>query len=247
MSQGFGYRGNLVIEDGGKNMAGESTTINDVEKIIESKLEKHSEGLLTKFSEMIGKVTGKKKEDGEPKKPVKDENMVSMSEVQEMLSEKEENFNKQMNELKLQLISKDKNVTQLSEDVKKQKLESKKAQADAMCKEASLDGVPPFVINLFRPVLMSEAGDQVIKFSEEITKSDGLKETVSAEKSMVSFVQDLFKNYPNKVNMSEVTKTYLSAPSEDENKRINDRVKELMAQGKTQHEALMLAGSEVRG
>ena len=213
-----------------------------LETSIDAKLEKNNEGLLTRFSEMISKISGKKKEE-----PVQNsENVISLSDAQAMNDALNAKFEKQMNELKLQLIAKDKSVVQLSEDVKKQKLASKAAQADAICKEAAMDGVPQYVINLFKPVLLSEQGDQTIKLSENVTKSNGDIEVIEAEKPINSIIQDLFKNFPNKVNMSEISKTFLSAPSADEDKLINDRAKELHTQGKSMHEALMLAGSEIR-
>jgi len=246
MSQGFGYRGSLVIEDDGGKIMDPKEMTEKVESIIDTKLEKNNEGLLTKFSDMVGKlIKGKGKEDPIVIKPNK-ENMISLSEVQEMMDEQAKQFGTQLNELKIQLVSKEKSITNLSDNFKKNTLKTKKAEADALCKEASLNGIPPVIIELFRPVLMSEQSDQVIKFSEEVTKEDGGKTMVEIEKPFGTFIQDLFKIYPNKVNMSEISKTYLSAPSEDEEKLISARTKDLIAQGKTMHEALTIAGAEIR-
>lgn len=254
MSQGLGYRGNFNIEDGGLDM-GDKTQNNltqeAVENLLDDKLQKNNESLLTKFSEsvkgfFIKPNTEPSVQNTEPNTQG-NEQMVSLSEVQALQTKMTEDFNKQINDLKLQLLEKDKGVTQLSEDVKRQKLESKKAQADALCKQASMEGVPPVVISLFKPILMSEAGEQIIKFSEEVTnESTGTKETLEVEKPVASFVEDLFKIYPNKVNMSEVSKTFLSSNSMNEDKKVGDRVKELMAEGKSKHEALMIAGAEIR-
>jgi len=255
MSQGLGYRGNFNIEYGGLDMSGENDvqtnlTQEAVENLLDEKLQKNNEGLIAKLSESVKGFF--KPSDSSPQivngNPDNNrEQMVSLSEVQSMINRATEESNKQINDLKLQLLEKDKGVTRLSEDVKRQKLESKKAQANAICKQAKMDGVPPIVVSLLKPVLMSEQGEQVIKFSEEITnETTGTKETVDVEKPISSFVEDLFKIYPNKVNMSEVSKTFLSSSSMDEEKRMATRVKELMAEGKSKHEALMLAGAEIR-
>lgn len=253
MSQGLGYRGYFNIEEnGGLDMGDQDTNLTQesVENLLDGKLKENNESLLTKFSESVKDLFSKKP--AEPSAPKTQqgtqgqEQMVSLSEVQAMQNEMTLKFTEEVNKLKLQLVEKDKGVTQLSEDVKRQKLESKKAMAEATCKQASLEGVPPVVISLFKPVLMSEAGEQTIKFSETITNSEGNKEIVDVEKPVASFVEELFKVYPNKVNMSEVSKTYLSSTSNDESKQINSRVKELMAEGKTKHEALTIAGQECR-
>lgn len=254
MSQGLNYVGYFNIEnDGGLDM-GDSNDTNltqeSVETLLDDKLQKNNESLLTKFSESVKDLFTKKSSTNTPTVRTTEEGneqMVSLSEVQAMQNEMTLKFTEEVNKLKLQLVEKDKGVTQLSEDVKKQKLESKQAQAKAICKEAQMDGVPPVVISLFKPILMSEIGEQTIKMSEVITDNQGKQETVEVEKPVATFVEELFRIYPSKVNMSEVSKTFLSSTSADEDKKINERMKELMAEGKPKHEALMIAGSEFRG
>jgi hypothetical protein len=243
MSQGLGYRGNLSLEDGGKFMGDNDKTIN-VEQIIEQKLEKNNEGLLTKFSEMI-KSIGKKKEETPIVSKRADGDMIALSDVQSIVDNAVgtavQKYEDQLNIVRLQLVEKDKAVAKLSESFKDTRLESKKSTADAICKEAGLDGVPPYVIKLFKPVLMSEQGDQVVMFSEKVDDKE-----IEIKKPISSFITDLFKNYPNKIKMTEQTRTSLSAQSDDETKKIADRTRELVAQGMTQHAALTQAGIEIR-
>lgn len=254
MSQGLAYRGDLILEDTGGSIMGDNKdkTLDStaVEQIIEQKLEKNNEGLLTKFSEMVKgvfKLSPKSPEDkkssGDDKKS---DQMIAMSDVQSLLSEQSDKFEAQIEKLKTELVAKDKNFINLSEEVQTQKGAAKKAEAEAICKEATVDGVPKYVVSLFKPLLMSELGDQVIKMSEEIENKDGKKETIDIKKKVSDFVTDLFKNYPNKVNMSEETKTYLSAISDDQEKQIEVRTKELMSEGMDKHQALMKAGAELR-
>lgn len=249
MSQGLSYRGDLTLEDtGGSIMDEKILDPTAVEQIIEQKLERNNEGLLTKFSEMVKGAfkTSPNKGTEEPSSDDKKVQMVAMSDVQSLLSEQETKFGEQIEKLKTELVAKDKNFINLSEQVQTQKGIAKKAEAEAICKEATMDGVPKYVVSLFKPILMSELGEQVIQMSEEIENKDGEKELVEVKKKVSEFVTDLFKNYPNKVNMSEDTKTFLSASSDDQAKKIDQRVKELMDEGKDKHAALMQAGAELR-
>lgn len=254
MSQGLAYRGYLTLEDTGGSIMGDNTNkdtqtldAKSVETIIDQKLEKNNEGLLTKFSEMVKGIVKPFQKNGEDSKHDKtDDKMISMAEVQTLLSEQNTKFEEQMERMKSELVAKDKNFVNLSEEVKTQKQNAKKAEADAICKQASMDGVPKYVVSLFKPVLMSELGDEVIQMSEVIENKDGQKETIEVKRKISDFVTDLFKNYPNKVNMSEDTRTFLSAVSDDEEKQIAERTKVLMSEGMDKHTALMQAGAEIR-
>jgi hypothetical protein len=248
MSQGLSYRGHIYLEDGGKSMGADNDTKKVVEEILETKLAEHSEGIVSKLSEMWNSFTkkGKKEDETDPdnvKGKESKEKVISLSEVQSMLDNQAEEFKKQLNDVNLKLVQKDKEVKKLSDDNKTSVLSSKKAEAEAICKKAGMDGVPPYVINLFKPILMSEAGDQVIKFSEKVND-----EVVTVEKQINKLVEELFDNYPNKANLSEMTQTFLSDEAMSEDKRIMARTTELMAQnpGMSKHQALTKAGEEVR-
>jgi hypothetical protein len=236
LSEALSYNGYLSIEDGGHNMGDVNK---DLEKIIDEKLEKNTEGIVAKLSEMVSKILPKK-EEKKPEVKVKDDNMVSLSEVQDMQNKMQEEFQKQLNDLNLKLVEKDKKTVQLSEEVMKQKLASKKETAEAICAKALTDGVPPVIINTLKPILLSEYGENVVKFSEIVEEKE-----VQVEKSVVSIVKDLFQNYPNKIKLEDISRTSLSSPDTDKNDLIEKRVEVLMKQGKTEHAARTQAGIEI--
>jgi hypothetical protein len=239
MSEGLMYRGNLTIEDGGHNMGDNEKILETMEKTIDSKLEKHSEGLMAKLSEWFKK---EKPLEVPIVKKKSDETMVTLSEVQALQAEWTKKFDEQLNALNLQLVKKDESFVQLSEDVKKQGLETKKKQAELICKTAGLAGVPALAISKLKPILLSEEGERVIQFSQKVDEKE-----VVVKSSIASIIEDFFVNYPNKVDMSEATRTDLSSPSDDKQKQVEQRAKELIAEGKNKHEALTIAGREILG
>lgn len=240
MSEGLCYRGSLTFQkDGGTNMG--DTTV-DVAKIIDETLEKKTEGIVAKFSESIAKFFKKEEE------PVVDKNkgekMISLSEVQAMIDKANSDNNAKINELNLKLIEKDEKQKMLSEDVAKQKATSRKETVEAICEKARLDGVPPVMINKLKPILLSDIGEKTIKFSNMV---DGKQ--VEAEDSLTNIIKDVFKNYPDKVKLNEISEHRLSDPTDEKAKmeKVEKRAAELQAQGKDRHTALSMAGVEILG
>ena len=244
MSQGLSFGGNIILTEGGHEMGDENKNKDTITvDVLDEKIAKNNEGLITKFSEMIKGLVKGKDDKTPPVKTGNEEKVISLSEVQTMLSEQAEKFTQQINDVNQKLIDKDKEVKLLSENNKQDKLKSKKAETEAICKKAGMEGVPPYVINLFKPILMSEAGEQVIKFSEKVDD-----EMIETEKPVSKFIQDLFDNYPSKVSMTEMTQTFLSDEAVSEDKKINQTVNDLMTQnpGMSKFDALMKAGEQVR-
>jgi uncharacterized protein YoaH (UPF0181 family) len=167
--------------------------------------------------------------------PIATAETVKMSDFVEMKTAME----KQINDLSLKLIEKDQNEKNFSEELSVLKENSRKEIAESICKTAFLEGVPKPVIDHFRPLLFSDAGESVIKFSEVI---DG--KTIEGQKNVTEIVKDFFKIYPNKVDFAERTKTSMSAPSDDNYKKVSKRKEELMAAGMSEFEALKKAGLE---
>ena len=112
MSQGLGYRGNFNIEDGGLDMGDNNKTNlthEDVENLLDDKLQKNNESLLTKFSESVKGFFSKSTTEPsvlttEPKTQG-NEQMISLSEVQVLQTKMTEDFNKQINDLFVKIFS----------------------------------------------------------------------------------------------------------------------------------------------
>ena len=227
------YDGKIIF-DGGQDMADETKDV---------KIETEDKGAISKLSEKINSFIDsfKKEKKDEEQKTIKiegGEETIPLSEFNKF----KDSVESVMNELKLKLMEKDKNEKHFSEQITTIRNNSRLEKADAICKQALLDGVPPIIIEQLKPVLLSETGEKTVKFSAVI---DG--EKVEAEKTLTQIVKDVFKHYPSKVDFSEHTKVELSSPSDDDMKKINARTKELMSEGMSKHEALMEAGIEIRG
>lgn len=237
MSEALGYGGNFSIE-GDITMDLDQTKDQVVSEDVQLS-DKTVNSLFEKFADFFSRK--KKEEITEPTpvvtEPFKDApQMVSLSEMQSM----KDAFMKEVNELKLKLVEKEKEQTNFSDQIKKIHQDARTTEAETIHKKALLDGIPKIVADFFKPILMSEIGEQTILLSEEV---DG--EIVEAQKPLKNMVVDFFKIYPNKVNFTEVTRTDFSAPSDDKNKQINARVKELEGEGYSRHDALIKAGQEI--
>lgn len=238
MSSAPGYGGNLIIE-GVKTMSDKAKETQDQNTDIKEVIEETSKGVLEKFSEKITGMLGNK-EDKAPPADQKEEPASTTAETVS-LSDYEE-LKKSVNDLKLKLVEKDNQQKNFSEQLATIKANTRKEHAETVCKAALLDGVPKTVIEHWKPVLMSDRGEETIMLSQEI---DG--EKIEAEKSINTFIEEFFKSYPNKVDFSEKTRTDFADPSDSKTKKVNQRVTELEQGGMSKHEAIMQAGREILG
>jgi len=238
MSEALGYGGNFVIEEG-KTMEGKDAKEQEGVQLSEDS----AKSLIEKMTEAVsGAISGVFKKPEKP--PVDGEKVVTMAEIEgikdSIRAEFKSEYEGQINELKAKLIDKENEQKNFSEQLKKIEENSRKEAAEAICKSAILDGVPPVVVNHFKPVLLSDVGERMIKFSDTV---DG--EIVEAEKSLNDFVVGFFDVYPSKVDLSDQTVTSLTAPSDDKYKKVNARAKELQDGGMDRHKALIQAGQEL--
>jgi hypothetical protein len=181
-------------------------------------------------------------EDETKSKSVKDET-VSLSEHNSLKKQLGQTMEK-VNELSNMLIAKADVEKHFSEQMQKMADQTRTAQAEAICEKALLDGVPPVVINTFKPVLMSEMGEKIIKLSEVVDNK-----TVEAEKSIKTVIADFFGNYPSKINFSDRTKTKLTEPGNDDDKQDKAYDEKFSEYKKSMpaHEAATKAAIEIYG
>jgi hypothetical protein len=225
-SMALHFSGEIII-DGGAAMATEKD-VKDV-KIEDEK----------SFSEKVGNVV---KDFFKKVETPAAEGTVTLSEYK-TLEKRNIDMMGELNTVKLQLIEKDNMQKEFSERLAAMESSTRKENAEAISKQAILDGVPPVVVEYFRPLLLSEMGEKKIKLSEKIDDK-----IVEAEKPVREWVKGFFKMYPNKINFSDRMTTKLEEPDEDENlelSEINKKKSEYMRQGMKEFDALEKAGLEV--
>jgi hypothetical protein len=238
MSEAPGFGGNFIYE-GEPIMDPKKKQDTEVQVKDVQLSEETTTGIVDRVVAKFSDIFGKKEETLKPEQKVattQNEQVVTMSEMEGI----KKSFEAQINELKGQLITKEQETKTFSEQIKKINDDAREKKVESICKSALLEGVPSAVINHFKPVLLSELSENTIMFSEEV---DG--EIVTAEKPLVSVIENFFKNYPNKVDFAERTKTRQSAPSDDRYKKVQKLVKEYMAEGMSRFEALSKAGEVV--
>jgi hypothetical protein len=234
------FSGDILIQEGpdmAESMKDQNATAPEV-KIPEAAMEKLSESILEKVKGMFSK----KDETDAPAPAATPEQVVSLSEYN-ALQMKLVEVNKNVNSLNLALIDKDKAQKDFSERIKAIEQSTRIEKAEAICKQAILSGVPTVVVNHFKPVLLSEVGENTIKLSEKIGDK-----IVEADKMLVDLVKGFFEIYPNKVDFNERTATRTEEPGLDEDMQmseINKKAAEYVAAGMTRHEALEKAGVEI--
>lgn len=144
---------------------------------------------------------------------------------------------KEIEALKAKIGEKDFVQESLSEKLLKMAEETRIKTAEAIGKEAMAGGVPPVVVNALKPLLMSEAVESTVKLSE-------------GETTVSELIQDVFKNYPNKIKLSDSSQTSLSEPGSDEAvmlAEIEKKKLEYIQTGMSEHDALVRAGTEIKG
>lgn len=142
-------------------------------------------------------------------------------------------------------------VTKLQEKQATIQLNARKAQADAICKKAIMDGVPPIVVETMKPLLFQEVSEQQLNFSEMVKdKESGEMIENKFDQSVSEVVQNMFDKFPNKIDFKEQTKTTLNQPGKDDE---GDKILELAEKIKkanpemTKFDALKQAGLEMGG
>lgn len=196
-----------------------------------------SEKILSGVKELLGK---KEKETSGADEPT-----VALSEYQKLEGQFKE-LSGMVNDLKLSLIKKEEDQKNFSEQLQTIQSQTRAEKAEAICKQALMDGVPTIIVNHLKPILLSEMGEQTIKLSEVV---DG--KTVEANRPLVDMVKGLFKIYPNKVDFSDRMGTRTEEPGTDDEEivlsEIESRKAVLMSQGMPEHLALEKAGIEIYG
>jgi hypothetical protein len=164
----------------------------------------------------------------------KDEGTDDLSEIKDQMVKLQED-NKKLSEIVLKQESDNKSY---SERFVKLAESTRLEKADAICQSAISDGVPPVVVNKLKSILLSEHGERTIHFSEQI---DG--KTVEADFSVSEIIKDVFKEYPDKLNMNEESTTDLIKPGNAEDyAKFEEKVSKLMEEKKlSRMDALMLA------
>ncbi len=232
------FSGDILINEGGDNMADtmktQDATAAAPAQITDSAMESFSEKVAEKVKAMFGKKEDKTQAASEP--------VIALSEYKE-LEAKTNELAAKINDLGALLIQKESESKNFSERVKAIEQATRIEKAEAICKKALMDGVPKVVIEHFKPILLSEMGEQTIKLSETVNGK-----TVEADKAIVELIKDFFAIYPDKVDFSERTKTKVEEPGMDEDVKlseINKLASEYVKQGMARHEALEKAGLEV--
>lgn len=230
------FSGDITIQEDtnmGETMKDQNATADAEVKFPDSAMETFSEKVAAKMAGLFGK----KDEKTADKQPV-----IALSEYNELKAQNEV-MSAEFNEIKKLLLQKESEHKNFSERVRAIEQSTRMEKAEAICKQALLDGVPKVVIEHFRPILLSEMGEQTIKLSEKVGEK-----VVEADKQIVEMIKDFFKIYPDKVDFSDRSSTKVEEPGTDEEvslSEINKRTKELMAEGLPKHEALEKAGLEI--
>jgi chaperonin cofactor prefoldin len=156
---------------------------------------------------------------------------VALSDNTEIIAE----MKKEIETLKAKIGEKESDQESLSEKLLKMAEETRAKTAEAIGREAIAEGVPPVVVNALKPLLMSEAVESTVKLSE-------------GETTVSQLIQDVFKNYPNKVKLSDSSHTSIQEPGDDVKlSEIEKKKTEYMQSGMTEYDALVKAGIEIKG
>lgn len=208
--------------------------------------EKDSEKTMEHFAEKVtAKLANLFSAKGKSGKETEVSETVSLSDYN-ALKEEYKNLSKSMDELKTLVVDREKEHVQFSEKVKSLESQTRAEKAEAICKQAILDGVPTVVVNHFKPILMSEMGEKTIKLSEKVADK-----TVEVEKPLTDLIKGFFKIYPNKVDFADRTGTRTEEPGESSEdlvlSEIEKLAKEKMAANPKlpYHEAYEKAGVEI--
>ena len=169
---------------------------------------------------------------------------VSLSE-HKALQAQADALTKTVNELKVLLTDREKEHQEFSERVKGMENDTRAAKTEAVCQSALMAGVPPVVVNYFKPILLSELGEKKITLSEKVGDK-----VIDTEKTLSDMVQGFFKVFPNKIKFTDQTKTKPTEPGSGDEEatqlsEINKRAAEYQKAGMPAHEALEKAGLEV--
>jgi len=231
------FSGDITIEGGtnvNENTKDQNATAAVPEQITDSAMETFAEKVTGKLAAMFGKKEDVKKEVAEPS--------VSLSEYNELKAQNEA-LKGEFNSIKAMLIQKADEQKKFSETIKEIQSRTREERAEAICKQALLEGVPAVVVNHFKPMLLSEIGEQTIKLSDKV---DG--KVVEADTQIVDMIKGFFAKYPDKVKFSDAGMTRTEEPGESEDllmSEIEKRAAEYTKQGMPKHEALEKAGVEV--
>lgn len=231
------FSGDIKIQEDtnmADTMKDQNATADAEVKFPDSAMETFSEKVAAKMAGLFGKKEEKSASSMEP--------VIALSEYNELKSQNA-TLSAEFNEIKKLLIQKESEQKNFSERVRAIEQSTRLEKAEAICKQALLDGVPKVVIEHFRPILLSEMGEQTIKLSEKVGEK-----VVEADKQLVEMIKDFFRIYPDKVDFSDRSATKIEEPGTDEDvslSEINNRAKELMAEGLQKHEALEKAGLEI--
>ncbi len=238
------FSGDIILQDGGIQMdasKNDTTTQATANQQVDDVVKTFSE----KLSDFMNKLSSKK-EEKPVVEPVKNsEAVVPLSEYNQIKGQVDVMLS-EVNALKLALIEKDKAQKDFSEQLQIFKKETREEKAEAICKQAVLEGIPPAIVNYFRPILLSELGEQTIELSEKV---DGKE--VKANTPLTDFVKGFFKIYPNKnrIDFSDRLHTRVEEPGKDEDLELSEiekRKTELMTQGMKEFDALEKATIEVK-
>lgn len=169
---------------------------------------------------------------------------VSLSEHRALQAQADA-LTKTVNELKVLLTDREKEHQEFSERVKGMENDTRAAKTEAVCQSALMAGVPPVVVNYFKPILLSELGEKKITLSEKVGDK-----VIDTEKTLSDMVQGFFKVFPNKIKFTDQTRTIPTEPGagdeeEAQLSEINKRAAEYQKAGMPAHEALEKAGMEV--
>ena len=234
------FSGDISIYNEGGHIMSDTTKTTDEKNTQASFSDEAVESFAEKITARLSGLFGKKEEVSVSQKM--DEPVIALAEYQKMEGQFKTLLS-EVNGLKLSLMEKEKAQLQLNEQVAAIQLSTREEKAEAICKKAVMDGIPPVVVNHFKPILLSEQGEKTIKLSEKIGDK-----IVEAEKPMVEIIKDFFKIYPDKVDFSDRSHTRLEEPGSDEEAKLSEidkRKTEYMKAGMPEHEALEKAGLEV--
>jgi len=194
--------------------------------------EKDQEKFVDKITSKISGFFNKEKEGG-------GNNNISLAEfdgVKKQLAESMDTI-KKLSEI---VTDKTKQFETQTKDLMLMAEKSRVDMAEAVCKGAINEGVPPAFVDQFRKVLSSDLSERTLKFSEK----EGEK-TVEKEISLKEIIQKSFANFPNKINLGDKTKTSLDSKSGEKEKLMKDRKLELMEkEHMSEHQALQKIARE---
>ena len=239
LSEGLGYGGISIVNEVSRMSDKKVDGVKDVkDPKVPSTDVKFSEETQDSFAnKLMDRLKDKFSKDE------KETGSLSMAEVEGIVEKALSKQNVELNALKIKLLDKAEEQKNFGEKLRKVEEDARVEKVEAICKSATMDGVPAVVVNSLKPVLLSEKAEGLITMSEVVDEK-----VVTAEKSITQFIQDLFKNYPDKVDFQERTRTTLLEPGKEEEKKFSDieaRAEKYIEQGLTAHNAWTRAGEEV--